>query len=134
MRRSSIDSKTCWDIFLIICCTCNLSEDCYWNIGFLWMNCLFMVQLSLISFHGIIDNISIVWRLAKLYRLKCGLFSPLTTINSKIHFQLSAYKKYESSAERVNRNLDWKKSLKHNSDKKSWQILGTCRNKFEFVR
>ena len=52
------------------------------------MNCLFMVRTYLrTSFHKIFDNISIVWRLATLNKLKCGLFL-WTMMNSKFLYSI----------------------------------------------
>ena len=49
------------------------------------MNCLFMVYTSLIrSFQEIFENISIVWRLAMLSKLKCGLYDSLDNNKFKI--------------------------------------------------
>ena len=52
------------------------------------INCLFMVRTYLrTSIHKIFDNISIVWRLATLNKLKCGLFL-WTMMNSKFLYSI----------------------------------------------
>ena len=94
------------------------------------MNCLFMVRTYLrTSFHKIFDNISIVWRLATLNKLKCGLF---LLDNDK--FKISLFNHNDTKmfdVAKLTPKYDGKKKVLNTSKyNNNWQMIRNTFDKF----
>ena len=136
MSRSSIDSKTCWDIFLIICYnarTLATNDSLCCNIDFIvgWIVCLWCIPLLYVLFRKSLKIFPLYgdwqcwvnWSVVSMISLDNNKFKiPLLNNTDSKMFDVA----------KLTPNFDWIRKFRiHHRGSKIWQMARFIYEKFK---